>query len=296
LNGGGAQDAGSFGIGAGIGNTGNTSSLSQSIVSFDTSSIPDANTIASTVLNLTASSGVNLFTFADPSVAVLEARYYGTSAPSNIRGNNDNHWLLSTSQFAAKTLVATYPAASAWIANTSYALTSETALATNVNKTGNTVLVLSTDEYATAVAGSGTQGYAIENGAAASYLTVVHSLLGSATVTASATATPAISRVPSFPRTIAAAATATAALSRIASFPRTIAASVTASPSISRVASFARTIAATVTAVPAIVATYMPLVVQLPRILRLAGRSTITLVSQSTLRLLGRSTLKLPKE
>jgi len=36
--------------------------------------------------------------------------------------------------------------------------------------------------------------------------------------------------------------------------------------------------------------------VQLPRILRLAGRSTVTLVTQSTLRLLGRSTLKLPKE
>jgi hypothetical protein len=71
---------------------------------------------------------------------------------------------------------------------------------------------------------------------------------------------------------------------------------VTASPSISRIPSFARTIAASVAAVPAIVATYQPFSTQLPRIIRLAGRSTVTLVTQSTLRLLGRSTLKLPKE
>lgn len=39
-----------------------------------------------------------------------------------------------------------------------------------------------------------------------------------------------------------------------------------------------------------------PAVTQIPRILQLGGRSTVTLATQSTLRLLGRSTLKLPKE
>jgi hypothetical protein len=60
--------------------------------------------------------------------------------------------------------------------------------------------------------------------------------------------------------------------------------------------SLSRTISATVGAVPGIVATYLPFTTQLPRIIRLAARSTITLATQSTLRLFGRSTLKLPKE
>jgi len=297
LNGGGvANIATAISIGAGIGNTAFTSSLSQAYMTFDTSSIPDANTISSAVLDITGAGSVQGANFADPSVAVLQARYHGTTAPTNTRGNNDSHWLLSASAFAAKTLVATYPAASTWSIVGANTLTSETALATNVNKTGNTVLVFSTDEYATATAGSGTQAYAIANPTTGSTLTVVHSFVGTATVTASATATPSISRVASLLRTIAASATASPAISRVASFARTIAASVDASPTLSRIPSFARTIAASVAAVPAIVATYQPLSTQLPRILRLAGRSTITLVTQSTLRLLGRSTLKLPKE
>jgi hypothetical protein len=297
LNGGGvANIATAASIGAGIGNTGFTNSLSQAYMTFDTSSIPDANTISSAVLDITGAGSVGGANFADPSVAVLQARYHGTTAPTNTRGNNDNHWLLSASAFAAKTLVATYPAGSAWSPSAANTLTSQTALATNVNKTGNTVLVYSTDEYATATAGSGTQAYAIANPTTGSTLTVVHSFVGTATVAASATATPTISRVANLLRTIAAAADASPTLSRIPSFARTIAASVDASPTLSRIPSFARTIAASVAAVPAIVANYQPFSAQLPRILRLAGRSTVTLVTQSTLRLLGRSTLKLPKE
>ena len=297
LNGGGVGNLGTgASMGAGIGNTGFTSSLSQGYMTFDTSSIPDGNTISSAVLDIRGAANVGGANFADPSVAVLQARYHGTTAPTNTRGNNDNHWLLSASAFAAKTLVATYPAASTWSTVAANTLTSQAALATNINKTGNTVLVYSTDEYATATAGSGTQAYAIANPTTFSTLTVVHTFVGSATVTASATATPTISRVVNLLRTIAASATATAALSRIPAFARTIAASVDASPTLSRIPSFARTIAASVSAVPAIVANYQPFSAQLPRILRLAGRSTITLVTQSTLRLLGRSTLKLPKE
>ena len=297
LNGGGSANlATAVSVGAGIGNTAFTSSLSQAYMTFDTSSIPDANTISSAVLDITGAASVGGANFADPSVAVLQARYHGTTAPTNTRGNNDSHWLLSASDFAAKTLVATYPAASAWSPTLANTLTSEAALAANVNKTGNTVLVYSTDEYATATAGSGTQAYAIGNPTTGTTLTVVHSFVGSATVTASATATPSISRVASLLRTIAAAADASPTLSRIPSFARTIAAAVDASPTLSRIPSFARTIAASVGAVPGIVATYQPFSAQLPRIIRLAGRSTITLVTQSTLRLFGRSTLKLPKE
>ena len=283
-------------VGAGIGDTVFSSSLSQSFMTFDTSSIPDANTISSAVLGILGATQVGGVTFADPSVAVLQARYYGTSAPTNTRGNNDNHWLLSASSFAAQTLVATYPAASTWSTSVANTLTSAAALAANVNKTGNTVIAYSTDEYATATAGSGTQAYAMANPTTGSTLTVVHSFVGSATVTASATATASIIRVASLLRIIAAAADASPTLSRIPSFARTIAASVTATPTITRVATLLRTIAASVQAVPALVATYQPLSTQLPRILRLAGRSTVTLVTQSTLRLLGRSTLKLPKE
>ena len=297
LNGGGSANVPTAqAFGAGIGNTALTNSLSQGYMTFDTSSIPDANTISSAVLDITGTGIVLGANFADPSTAILQARYHGTTAPTNTRGDNDNHWLLSASAFAAKTLVATYPAASTWSVVAANTLTSQAALATNVNKTGNTVLVYSTDEYATATAGTGTQAYAIANPTTGTTLTVVHSFVGSATVTASATASPTITRTATLVRTIAASVTASPTISRIAAFPRTITASVTANPTISRVGTLARTVAASVQAVPSLVADYFPYSTQLPRIFRLAGRSTITLATQSTLRLLGRSTLKLPKE
>ena len=297
LNGGGVANVPTAqAFGAGIGNTALTNSLSQGYMTFDTSSIPDTNTISSAVLDILGAGSVLGTNFADPSTAILQARYHGTTAPTNTRGNNDNHWLLSASAFAAKTLVATYPAASTWSIVAANTLTSQAALATNVNKTGDTVLVYSTDEYATATAGTGTQAYAIANPTTGTTLTVVHSFVGSATVTASATASPAITRTATLVRTIAASVTASPTISRIAAFPRTITATVTASPAITRVATLARTISASVQAVPSLVADYFPYSTQLPRIIRLAGRSTITLATQSTLRLLGRSTLKLPKE
>jgi len=258
-------------------------------IEFDTSTIPALNTVSAATLTLKSGSSVTW-----PSTANSEIFSINSTAIAKTPSNTRTLWRTPT-EVAALTKVATRAAGSAYVANTTYAWDSETAFISNINQGSTTRLLVATSEQRTGSLAGSTQTYSVSDTAANHFLTIVHNRLVTIP-TVTATATPTISRIPSFPRTIAASATATAALSRIASFPRTIAAAVTASPTLSRIPSFARTIAASVTAVPSIVATYQPFLTQLPRILRLAGRSTITLVSQSTLRLLGRSTLKLPKE
>jgi len=268
----------------------NASALAGQVgIEFDTTTIPALNTVSAATLTLKSGTSVTW-----PSTATSEIFSINSTAIAKTASNTRTLWRTPT-EVAALTKVATRAAGSAYVANTTYAWDSESAFISNINQGSTTRLLVATSEQRTGSLAGSSQTYSVSDTAANHFLTIVHNRLVTIP-TVTATATPTISRVPSFPRTIAAAATATAALSRIASFPRTIAAAVTASPTLSRIPSFARTIAATVAAVPSIVATYMPFVVQLPRILRLAGRSTITLVSQSTLRLLGRSTLKLPKE
>jgi len=258
-------------------------------IEFDTSTIPALNTVSAATLTLHSGA-----TASWPSVATSEIFSINSTAIAKTASNTRTLWRTPT-EVAALTKVATRAAGSAYVANTTYAWTSETAFISNINQGSTTRLLVATSEQRTGSLAGTTQTYTVSETAANHFLTIVHNRLVTIP-TVTATATPSISRIPSFPRTIAASATATAALSRIPSFARTIAAAVTASPTLSRIPSFARTIAASVAAVPSIVATYQPFLTQLPRILRLAGRSTITLVSQSTLRLLGRSTLKLPKE
>lgn len=305
-------------IGAGVVGSTQATAITQTIVSFDTSVITSGKTLTAATLNLTASNQISLITSSAtvPANAQLQARLYSTSAslPSNTRGNNNNHWWFGSTAAAAQTLLATY-GPSAWVNTTSYDLVSNAAMLTSINKTGYTNISLVTNDIVNSTSRSTQEIYCYQS---ACSLTVVYVTSTSQTVTASATAsaqtitdivaylrtlptvsataTAAISRVVSLSRTIAAAADASPLISRVVSLSWTIAASAAASPTVERAVNLSRTIAASVQAVPGIVADYIPFTSQLPRILRLAGRSTVTLVTQSTLRLLGRSTLKLPKE
>ena len=280
-------------------------------LSFDTSAIPDANTVTAATLTLTPNSTVTDY----PTISNTSA-FSLAAAAITANGSNTRKVIKKPSEISALTRVATRAPSLAWTSPTAYDWTSDSTFPAQINLTGATTILMATEDQKAGTTRTTKQFCALSGTVATHSLTVVHSLLGSATVTASATATPTISRIASFPRTvtasatatgvisrivslsatIAAAATASPLISRVASLSQTISASATASPTIAKVASFARTIAASVAAVPGIVADYIPFTNQLPRILRLAGRSTITLVTQSTLRLLGRSTLKLPKE
>ena len=304
-------------VGAGVVGTIRATAITQTVHSFDTSVITSGKTLTAATLNLTAGNTINLITVGAtvPANAQLQARLYGTgSLPSDTRGNNNNHWWFGSTAAAAQTLLATY-GPSAWVNTTAYNLASNAAMLTSINKTGYTHISLVTNDIVNSTSRATQEIYCFST---SSTLTVVYNSSTSQTVTASATATAsspsrivaylrtvatvsasataAISRTLSLSRTIAAAAAASPLISRVVSLSQTIAASAAASPTVERAVNLSRTIAASVQAVPGIVAEYIPFTNQLPRIIRLAGRSTITLVTQSTLRLLGRSTLKLPKE
>ena len=305
------------GINANVASTNYPGALFQSYMVYDTSSIPDSNTVSSATLGLraSASSVAGFWATTDPANATLQARYYGTSI-TDTRGNNNNHWALSPSGMAAKTLVATYPAASAWTAGTDYTLTSTASFPGSINKTGNTVLVFTTDDYATSTARSSRETYGFDASSTFAPLTVVHTFLGSATVAATAGFTPTISRAVTYVQTIAASLTSTPAISRIVAYARSIASSVTTSPTITAglsylrtistsvgltptiltVRAYLRTIASTLGLRPSVTGTKIPFVAQVARVIRLGGRSTIQLVQTVTTRLGGRSTIRAPKE
>jgi hypothetical protein len=231
--------------------------LSQAYMTYDTSSIPDNNTVTSVTLGLLAKAialGGGVAT-TDPANATLQCRYYGTSI-TDTRGNNNSVWWLSPSAMAAKTLVATYAAGSAWTTDVSYNLTSNGSFAGSINKTGNTVLIMTTDDYATANARASRETYAWSVLSTDAPLTVVHNYQAAVSVppagTYSVTVTPAVSRTVTFLRTGAASLSGIPAISRAPSFARSVAASITATPAVSRTLAFARTVAASITTSPTV--------------------------------------------
>jgi hypothetical protein len=323
LSGGGRTDVTSntsYGVGTRVPSRGGL--YAQMLTRFDTSSIPDSNTISSATLQVragnTIGSGLGAISTTDPANADLQARLHSTgSMPSNTRGNNNNHWWLSSDTFAAKTLLATYSAANAWTDGVDYSLTnSGSALINNISKTSGTVIAWGTTDQANKTDRSTSETYSIKDVGTYTTLTVVHSFIGSATVAASLTVTPTISRAIAYARTIASNLAATPAIATVLSYGRTIASSITTSPTITNTTAylrtitsdltvtptivtaraFLRTIASTLTTTPTIIATYLPFTVQVARIIRLGGRSTIQLVQTVTARLGGRSTIRAPKE
>ena len=297
-----AQPAGAGAKGTGsVGSPTYPGGNGQHLTEFDTSTIPDANTISSATLTVRANdkfgTGLSAISTDDPANADLQARYYGTSMPSNTRGYNNSHWWLTSSAFAAKTLVASYPAASGWTVATDYALTNNGSnLVSNINKTGSTVIAWGSSDQANQTSRTTAEMYSVQAPLYNTTLTVVHSFVGSATVAASASVTPAVSRVASFPRTVAAAVDAIGAISRAPVFGRTIAASVDLIPALSRVPVFARTIAATITAIPNVVTSYLPMVTGTPRAITIKVKNSVALPVANRVRLTVRSILRLPEE
>jgi hypothetical protein len=291
--------------------------LAQAYMVYDTSSIPDNNTVSSATIGFVAKAsaiGGGLAT-TDPANAALQIRYVGTSI-TDTRGNNNSHWWLSPTAMAAKTLCATYAAGSAWTADTSYTLTSQSGFAGSINKTGNTVLIATTDDYATSTARSTRETYAMSVQTTDAPLTVVHNFQGTATVAARATMTPTVSRTIAYARTIAATLTATPAIARTIAYARTVASSLDLTPTVNRTVAYLRTITSSITTLPVVTRTVafartiaailtttasattvlIPYLAPVARIIRLGARSTIQLTQTVTARLGGRTTIRAPKE
>jgi hypothetical protein len=291
-------------------------SLAQAYMVYDTSSIPDNNTVSSATIGFVAKAtaiGGGAAT-TDPANAALQIRYYGTSV-SDVRGSNNSHWWLSPTAMAAKTLCATYAAASAWTDGTSYTLTSQAGFTGSINKTGNTVLIASTDDYATSTARSSRETYAFSSAGTDAPLTVVHSFLGTASAAATTTMTPTVSRKITYARTIAATLTGTPAIARTIAYARTIASSldltptinrtvtylrtvsssITTTPVVARTISISRTIAATVATIPALVTAVIPVIVGTPYVITIKVRDHLAIPTMNRLRTAVRSILRLPE-
>ena len=284
-------------------------------IEFDTSSIPIANTVSAATL--TIKSGTLSVVW--PSVADSEIFSINSTAIAKTASDTRTVWRTPT-EITALTKVASRVAGSAYAVSTSYAWTSDATFPAAINKASTTRLLVGTSEQRTGSLAGSQQAYNISPTAGEHFITIVHqrevsippsaAVLATATAatpsslvgylrtlsTVSAGASPTISRVVTLSRTIAASVDASPLISRVVTLSRTIAASAAASPTIVRIGTLARTISTSAQAVGNLVAVYFPLSTQLPRVIRLATRSTITLVTESTLRLFGRSTLKLPKE
>lgn len=304
----------SFGNAVGI-TPSNATVAGQVGIEFDTSSIPTANTVSAATLTIKSAPTSVVW----PSVADSEIFSINSTAIAKTASDTRTVWRTPT-EITALTKVASRAAGSAYAVSTSYAWTSDASFPAAINKASTTRLLVGTSEQRTGSLAGTQQAYNISQTAGDHFITIIHqrevtippsaAVLATATAstpsrlvsylrtlsTVSADASPTISRVVNLSRTIAASADATPLISRVVSLSRTIAASVDVTPTIVRVGTLARTISTTAQAVGSLVADYFPFSPQLPRVIRLATRSTITLVTQSTLRLFGRSTLKLPKE
>ena len=112
----------------------------ESFLAFNTSSIPDGDTVSAAVLNLTS--------YADNSTTdfTLEARLYDWGASLTTAD-----WVTSLS---SQTLLAHRDTASGWTVNTAYDLTDD-AFAANVSKTGSTRILLCSDHTTSNTAPTG---------------------------------------------------------------------------------------------------------------------------------------------
>lgn len=292
-------------------------SLVQTWMTYNTSAIPDNNTVTSATLTLKAQASASggAIDTTDPANAALEVRYYGTSV-YNTRGNNHLIWWQSPGGMAGRTLVASYSAADAWTSGTSYTLTSTASFATSINKTGNTALILTTDDYTNATARTSREAYAWSIASTDAPLTIIHNFQASATAAASSTTTPAItstltravsilasatlvptfSYVAGYARAVASTLAVTPVVSRVVAFVRTVSATVDQSPVVTRLLSIRRTVAATLAAVTDIATLRIPVIVGIPRVLVIRVRDTIVLPVSNRVRITVRSILRLPQD
>lgn len=296
-----------------VGNGTSTSDLiaAQMGATFPTGSIPDGDTVTSATISLKAgitssywpaNCAVNVYSLAGTAIAASNS-------------NTRTVWKKPT-EIQALTRVATRAAGSAWIVGTVYDWTSDSTFPAQINKTGDTTVLIATGDQQTGTTRATEEMANFDPTANLHYITIVHNFQGSATVAATLTATPTISRTLAYARSIAASLTATPVIARTVAYLRSITSSVTSTPAITAGLSYLRTITASLTTTPviqrtiaisqtitasltatgAILATKIPFVAQVARVIRLGGRTTIQLAQTVTARLGGRTTIRAPKE
>ena len=296
-----------------VGNGTSTSDLiaAQMGMTFQTGSIPDGDTVTSATISLKA--GITAGTW--PANCAVNVYSLAGTAIAASNSNTRTVWKKPT-EIQALTRVATRAAGSAWTVGTVYDWTSDSTFPAQINKTGDTTLLIATGDQQTGTTRATGEYANFDPTSNLHYITIVHNFQGAATVAATLTVTPTITRIASFPRTVATSLTATPVIARTVAYLRSITSSVTSTPAITasvaylrtittaltvtpaitRTVSIARTIAATLTATGTILATKIPFVAQVARVIRLGGRTTIQLAQTVTARLGGRTTIRAPKE
>jgi len=278
-------------------------------LSFDTSAIPDANTVSAATLTLTPNSTVTDY----PTISYTSA-FSLAAAAITADASNTRKVIKKPSEISALTRVATRAPSLAWTSPTTYDWTSDSTFPAQINLTGATTILMATEDQKAGTTRTTNQFCALSGTVATHSLTVVHNYQANATVTATVATSPVVSRVAAYLRTVTATVATSPVITRVVTFARTIVATVATSPVVTRTATFARTIVATVATSPVvtrtttfvrtvtatvantITATGAIVITQAVRVLSLFMRNTVKIPQAVTVRLLGRSTIRIPKE
>jgi len=187
--------------------------------SFNTAAIPDTDTVTSATLTLQSSSSplypantaVNIYSLAGASIQASNA-------------NGPAIWKTPT-ELGSLTRVATRAAGSAWAGSTGYAWTSDATFPAQINKTGDTTLLVATGDQQSGTTRATAELLTLEPTAGSvHYLTVIHNYQAASTVAATTSVTPAVSTATGFARTVAATLLVTPAIAVASAFSRTVAA------------------------------------------------------------------------
>jgi hypothetical protein len=277
-------------------------------LSFDTSAIPDANTVTAATLTLASANYPNY----PANTAVSAFSLAGAAIVED--ASNTRKVIKKPSELSALTRVATRAAASAWVYPAAYDWTSDATFPGQISLTASTTILMAVEDQKTGTTRATAEQLVFSGTPSAHSLTVVHNFQTTATVVATVATSPVITRVVTFARTVTATVATSPVITRVVTFGQNITATVGASPVVTRTATFARSIATTVDASPVItrigtfartitatvgntiLATGAIVITQAVRVLSLFMRNTVKIPQAVTVKLFGRSTIRIPKE
>jgi len=278
-------------------------------LSFDTSAIPDANTVTAATLTLTPNA-----TLTDYPTITNTSAFSLANVSIAADASNTRKVIKKPSEITALTRVATRAPSLPWTSASSYDWTSDSTFPGQINLTGSTTILMATEDQKAGTTRTTKQACNLSGTITTHSLTVVHNYQATATVVATVATSPVITRVAAYLRTVNATVATSPVITRVVTFGQNITATVGASPVVTRTATFARSIAATVSASPVITraatfarsvtatvgntitATGSIVITQAVRVLSLFMRNTVKIPQAVTVRLFGRSTIRIPKE
>jgi hypothetical protein len=157
-----------------IGNDASTAAVFAGQVAqrYDTSTIPDLDTVTSATLTLLADNNP----LAYPNNTSVNVYSLNAAAIAADNSNTRTVWKKPT-EIQALTRVATRAAGSAWTGSTAYTWTSDSTFPAAINKTGNTTLLIATNDQQTGTLRATRECMNITATPGDHYLTVVHDLL-----------------------------------------------------------------------------------------------------------------------